>query len=257
MNQYQEFLAMTRRQLKGHFVGLYGWSMLSTLLITILNSTTLFMKTGISSFLLSILYSIFCVFINTTVMFLFLQRVRGLRFRWQDIRYSFSKILIQIGIGIIIGLVQIGVNMAITMFVQVPFIYMILMIFVNLFFLCWHTFVAYMIYDQDTKIADLIKKPLHIIKTNISCITIGGGCYVLWNFLGQVSIHKLLHEYITEYDTVENAILSFFKNMEMHVHVSMMVGIAGIIFVFVQFIILVFLYTFLANVYEKEKTLAR
>lgn len=257
MNQYQEFLTMTKRQLKGHFIGLYGWSMLSALLITVLNSSTLFMKTGISSSILSILYSIICVFINTTVMFLFLQRVRGLRFRWQDIRYSFSKILVQIGIEFIIGLVQIGMHMVIAMFIQVPFIYMLLAILINLFFLCWHTFVAYMIYDQDTRMIDLLKKPLYIIKSNFSCIMIGGGCYVLWNFLSQVGIHKLFHSYIAEYDTVENAILSFFKNMEMHAHVSMMIGIVGIIFIFVQFMILVFLYTFLANVYEKEKVLAR
>ncbi len=257
MNQYQEILSMTKHQLKGHFIGLYGWSMLSTLLITLLNSSTVFLKAGISSIVLSLLYSIICVFINTTVLFLFIQRVRGLRFRWQDIKYSFSKILVQVGIGILISFIQLCMQLFISMFMQVPFIYMILAIFLNLFFLCWYAFVAYMIYDQDTKIIDLLKKPLHIIKTNFSCIMIGGGCYVLWDFLAQVGLSKLFSTYISEYDTLENAFLSFIQNMSNHVNVSVMVIIVGIIFIIVQFIILVFLYTFLANVYEKEKILSR
>lgn len=257
MNQYQEILSMTKHQLKGHFIGLYGWSMLSTLLITLLNSSTVFLKAGISSIVLSLLYSIICVFINTTVLFLFIQRVRGLRFRWQDIKYSFSKILVQIGSSVLISFIQICMQLFISMFMQVPFVYMILAIFLNLFFLCWYAFVAYMIYDQDTKIIDLLKKPLHIIKTNFSCIMIGGGCYVLWNLIAQVGLSKLFSSYISEYDTVENAFLNFVQNISDHVNVSVMLIIAGIVFIAIQFIILVFLYTFLANVYEKEKVLSR
>ena len=107
----------------------------------------------------SLALSLLCVVVNNTMLFLFIQRVRSLRFRKQDIRYSFSKAGEQIVIGLCLSLLQLFLQIAVSVCAFLPILYMLVSAFLSLFFVYWYACIAWLIYDQDTHIKDLFIKP--------------------------------------------------------------------------------------------------
>lgn len=254
METYHEIRTQVKEQLKGHFLFLYGWLLLVSLVIGILQNLSVFLGDGIGATLLSLAVSLVCVIVNNTMLFLFLQRVRNLRFRKQDIRYSFSKAGEQIVIGLLLSLLQLFIQMATSVFAVLPILYMLVAAFINLFFVYWYACVAWMIYDQDTHIKDLFSKPLQIMRTQASSLFLAGGFYVLWNILSQVGLSWVLKPFLSESDTFEHALFALVQQAGTHMEtIWTLLGLC-IVYFLVQYVILVVLYTFLANVYEKANS---
>jgi len=167
MDTYHEIKMQVKTQLKGHFLFLYGWLLFVSLLIALIQNVGGFLGNGLGATLLSLALSLLCVVVNNTMLFLFIQRVRSLRFRKQDIRYSFSKAGEQIVIGLCLSLLQLFLQIAVSVCAFLPILYMLVSAFLSLFFVYWYACIAWLIYDQDTHIKDLFIKPLHIMKVRL------------------------------------------------------------------------------------------
>lgn len=254
METYHEIRLLVRQQLKGHFFFLYGWLLLVSLVIGILQNMSVFLGDGIGATLLSLAVSLVCVVVNNTLLFLFLQRVRNLRFRKQDIRYSFSKAGEQIVIGLLLSLFQLFIQMAASVLAILPILYMLVSAFINLLFVYWYACVAWMIYDQETHIKDLFSKPIQIMKSYASSLFLAGGFFVLWNIVSQVGLSLVLKPFLSESNTLEHALFALVQQAGTHMETIWMLLGFCIVYFLVQYVILVVLYTFLANVYEKANS---
>lgn len=257
MERYHELKPLVHKQLKGHFFFLYGWMLLGSLLITILQKLPLFFTNSMLTMFISIVTSILYFFINVTVCFLFIQNIRGIRFRKEDIKYSFSKIGNEILFGFVASFFQSCMNLFLLFFVNIPMLYLLLSIFVNLFFLTWFTYAAYLIYDQHVKLQELIKQPLVAMKNNAMTIFLAGGFFVLWNVIVQVILSSILEPVLTQYASLDAALVALMKDTSNYTSLFVSVAVIMIIFVIVQYAILVYYNTYIANIYESEKELLK
>lgn len=253
MDTYHEIKMQVKTQLKGHFLFLYGWLLFVSLLIALIQNVGGFLGNGLGATLLSLALSLLCVVVNNTMLFLFIQRVRSLRFRKQDIRYSFSKAGEQIVIGLCLSLLQLFLQIVVSVCAFLPILYMLVSAFLSLFFVYWYACIAWLIYDQDTHIKDLFIKPLHIMKVQASALFWAGGFYVLWNILSQIGLSMVLKPFIKESDSLEQALLTLVQQGADHMETIWLLLAFCIVYFLVQYVILVVLYTFLANVYEMSR----
>ena len=130
---------------------------------------------------------------------------------------------------------------------------MLVSAFLSLFFVYWYACIAWLIYDQDTHIKDLFIKPLHIMKVQASALFWAGGFYVLWNILSQIGLSMVLKPFIKESDSLEQALLTLVQQGADHMETIWLLLAFCIVYFLVQYVILVVLYTFLANVYEMSR----
>ena len=257
MDRYHEYKTLVHKQIKGHFFFLYGWMLLGSFIITILQKLPLFLGNDLIAMGISIVTSILYFFINVTICFLFIQNIRGIRFRKEDIKYSFSKIGNEILFGFVVSLFQSCMNIMLLFFINIPILYLVLTIFVNLFFLSWFTYAADLIYDQKTRLQDLIKQPLLAFKNNAMTIFLAGGFYVLWNVVVQVLLSEILKPVLTQYASLDAAMVAIMKDAASYSSLFLTVAILLIVFIIVQYAILVYYNTYLANIYEAEQDLLK
>ena len=257
MERYHNYQKLVKQQLKGHFLFLYGWMMLGSFLITILQKVPLFMPLDSLALIATVVTSMLYFFINVTLCFLFIQNIRGITFRKEDIRYSFSKFGNEILFGFVVSFFQACVNMFVLFLVNIPLLYLIVTIFVNLFFLSWFSYAAYMIYDQKVTLTELIKQPVHALRTNASTVLLAGGFYVLWNVICQVVLSYILNPFLSQYGSLDQVMVELMKNGGSHMDVLLSVSVVMLVFILVQYAILVVYNTYLANIYESEQDLLK
>lgn len=254
MDTYHEIKMQVKTQLKGHFLFLYGWLLFVSLLIALIQNVGGFLGNGLGATLLSLALSLLCVVVNNTMLLSVYSKGSEVYVSAnQDIRYSFSKAGEQIVIGLCLSLLQLFLQIAVSVCAFLPILYMLVSAFLSLFFVYWYACIAWLIYDQDTHIKDLFIKPLHIMKVQASALFWAGGFYVLWNILSQIGLSMVLKPFIKESDSLEQALLTLVQQGADHMETIWLLLAFCIVYFLVQYVILVVLYTFLANVYEMSR----
>lgn len=91
------------------------------------------------------------------------------------------------------------------------------------------------------------------MKVQASALFWAGGFYVLWNILSQIGLSMVLKPFIKESDSLEQALLTLVQQGADHMETIWLLLAFCIVYFLVQYVILVVLYTFLANVYEMSR----
>lgn len=255
METYQELNKIVKEQLKGHYVVLFIILIVSSLALTSgKDMLTAGMDIQSSNYqIVSFVYSLLGVLVNNTVLFIFIKRVRQQQFQMKDVTFSISMVIFQFLAGILLSLIQLVLQMAVSFLSVFPPAYYLGAGLINTLFLLWSALIAYGIYDADRNMMDLISGSFSLMRSNYKLVAKAALPFALWYIASQLALIMVVMNALPELSSIGSIFMVAQAAQEVSLtSMFLLVGVYLIVYI-VQFVLMIPLYLFIANLYQRNK----
>lgn len=253
MNSYKDLKPIVDQQLVGHRTKLFAALLITSLAFTFVRDL---MEIGLPQTifsLISFVMSLVYVIVNDTVLFLFIKCIRHESFSIEDVRYAFTKFPILLIAGILISLIQMLVSNVFILLSVLPPVFYVAMGALNVVFILWSALVAFGVYDGNMSVKELVIGAVKLLKANANVLIRASAAYIIWFAVIQFVLALVLQGMLSE-EYSGNLFILFGNAFHKSLLAWITLSVVYVLYYAVQFALMVYLYMYLANLYEKDRT---
>lgn len=208
---------------------------------------------GTPYMIVSVLVTFLNIVINYIVLFLFLKVVRKEKLTWKDVRYGFSKMPIFMMTGLLLSFLQLALFTLCAFFASIYPIYLILYISAYTIFVIWNGVVAFGVYD-DASFTELLSSGPRIMMDHALELLSAACLLMIWRVLAELMVRSLFEMILGNSMYGGLFIASIMKGTSIGVGAMLGATLVNLLYYGVQYACMLPLYTYLAKIYDDEKT---